>query len=82
MSEEDKQNEHDEQLMRDHWLSDLVHLVNSDDNVSFEFQVVTSSNNTDLSLVEKNQGFYVTDIELRRITSSNTASKKISIFSY
>ena len=34
MSEEDKQNEHDEQLMRDHWLSDLAPIVNSDDNLS------------------------------------------------
>lgn len=50
--------------------------LNSDDNVSFEFQVVTSSNDTDLSLVEKYQGFYVTDIQLRRITSSATLSRE------
>ena len=49
--------------------------LSSSDNVSFEFQVVDASNDTDLSLVEKTQGFYVDQIELRRITSSNTASK-------
>ena len=46
MSEEDKQNEHDEQLMRDHWLSDLAPIVNSDDNVTPEEELPMSDKDT------------------------------------
>lgn len=46
MSEEDKQNEHDEQLMRDHWLSDLAPIVNSDDNLTPEEELPMSDKDT------------------------------------
>lgn len=48
-------------------------VLNDSNNVSFEFTIVSGSNN-DLAPVFKNKGFLLNDINIRRITSSNELS--------
>jgi len=45
-------------------------VLNSSNNVSFEYTVVSGSSN-ELDTVVKNQGFSINEINIRRITSSN-----------
>jgi hypothetical protein len=47
-------------------------VLDNNDNISFEYTIVDSNN--DITTVEKHEGFSITSIRLKKITSSNTVT--------